>query len=108
MQSWWTAIGYSEYHRRWNIVIYDFFRTYIYEELTPVSAVRPDRVRGSRGRHAWGGTRAVLMITVRALCSRICHQTAPQVLLWMHGNTFSNDDSEPDDSEIEESACVSD
>lgn len=33
-QDWWSSFGHSEYHRRWNIVAYDFFHAYFYQDLS--------------------------------------------------------------------------
>lgn len=37
LQDWWLAVGHSEFHRKWNIAIYDFFRTYVHQEISSVS-----------------------------------------------------------------------
>ena len=38
LQDWWSSFGHSEYHRRWNIVAYDFFHAYFYQDLSQVSS----------------------------------------------------------------------
>lgn len=32
-QDWWTATTYSEYYRKWNIVVHDWLYTYIYKDF---------------------------------------------------------------------------
>jgi len=33
--SWWSAVGYTEWYRLWNVPIHDFTTTYIYKSLKP-------------------------------------------------------------------------
>ncbi|KAJ8977197.1 hypothetical protein NQ317_009431, partial [Molorchus minor] len=34
---WWTCTSYSEYFRKWNIVVYDWLYTYLYKEMYEIN-----------------------------------------------------------------------
>ena len=37
MQDWWTCTSFSSYYRKWNTLIHDWIRTYIYQDFKTVS-----------------------------------------------------------------------
>lgn len=39
VQNWWSAQGYSEYYRLWNIPIHDFLLEYVYHDLSQVNSI---------------------------------------------------------------------
>ena len=36
LQNWWSATGHAEYYRTWNVPVYDFLYSYVYQELFQV------------------------------------------------------------------------
>lgn len=39
-QNWWSAISYAEYFRTWNVPVYSYLHTYIYQEIRSVTRYR--------------------------------------------------------------------
>ena len=37
LQDWWTCTSFSEYYRKWNTLVHDWIRAYIYHDFKAVS-----------------------------------------------------------------------
>jgi hypothetical protein len=40
VQDWWTCTSFSQFYRRWNLVVHDWIKAYIYQDLKDVGVNR--------------------------------------------------------------------
>ena len=38
-QDWWTCISFSSFYRKWNLLVHDWIKAYIYQDLKDVSSL---------------------------------------------------------------------